>query len=251
MKFIRLLANISLIIGLFYSTSINAQNTTISSFSQAKKILKNDIYFDYHKTFYCKATFNNDNKITLPTGFYTEKHKKRAYRLEWEHIVPAENFGRNFIEWREGHPSCIDSKRKAFKGRKCAEKTNKEFRYMLSDMYNLYPSIGAVNAMRSNYNFAELYQNIPFTFGACSMKIDNRKVEPPSYTKGAIARTYLYFEQEYPIYKMSSSMKKMMIAWNKMYPVDEWECKRAKRIEKLQGNANNFVKNACKEQNLY
>ena len=234
-----------------YSVPLYAQNTTISSFSKAKKILKEQVYFDNKESFYCKAHFDENNGITLPQGFHTQKHKKRAYKLEWEHVVPAENFGRAFSEWREGHEKCIDRKGKAFKGRRCAEKVNQSFRFMQADLYNLYPSIGAVNALRSNYNYAELSDNLPNIFGSCSVKIDNKKIEPPSYTKGAIARTYLYFDQEYPQYKMSSSMRKMMLAWNTMYPVDQWECIRTKRIENIQGNPNNFVKEKCIELGLY
>ena len=32
-----------------------------------------------------------------------------------------------------------------------------------------------------------------------------------------------------------------------MYPVDAWECLRAKRIERIQGNENPFVKEACRK----
>ena len=46
-------------------------------------------------------------------------------------------------------------------------------------------------------------------------------------------------------------MRKMMLAWNTMYPVDQWECIRAKRIENIQGNPNNFVKEKCIELGLY
>lgn len=234
-----------------YSFPLYAQNSSISSFNKAKKILKEQVYFDNKESFYCKARFDENNDITLPQGFYTEKHKKRAARLEWEHVVPAENFGKAFAEWRNGHEKCVDTKGKPFKGRKCAEKVNLTFRFMLADLYNLYPSIGAVNAMRSNYNYAELSDKIPNLFGSCSVKIDGKKIEPPTYTKGAIARTYLYFDSEYPQYKMSSSMRKMMLAWDKMYPVDQWECTRAQRIEKIQGNPNIFVKNACIQLGLY
>ena len=50
---------------------------------------------------------------------------------------------------------------------------------MLADMYNLAPSIGVVNAMRSNYNFTEGL-NSGHSIGQCSMKIDTsrRKAEP-------------------------------------------------------------------------
>jgi len=58
------------------------------------------------------------------------------------------NFGRTFKEWRDGNAQCVNSKGKSFKGRRCAEKVNKEYRYMQADMFNLYPAIGAVNALR-------------------------------------------------------------------------------------------------------
>ncbi|MFI3272175.1 MAG: endonuclease [Pseudomonadota bacterium] len=136
---------------------------------------------------------------------------KRAGRLEWEHVVLAENFGQTFEEWREGHPLCVDNKGKAFKGRNCTEKVNEEYRFMQADMYNLYPAIGAVNAMRSNYNFTML-PHASSSFGQCLMKIDDRKAEPPVACHGKIARAYFYMESAYPRYSMSSSQRKLMNA---------------------------------------
>ncbi|MBO7484010.1 MAG: endonuclease [Alphaproteobacteria bacterium] len=226
-----------------------AGNTQVYSFSKAKKLLLDVVYAGHDETFYCKGHFDLKNNIVLPEGFKTPNHEKRAHKLEWEHVVPAENFGRAFAEWRDGHPNCIDSKGKPFKGRKCAEKMNKDFQLMQADMYNLYPAIGAVNAIRSNFNYAEL-PTAEITFGSCPMKIEGKKVEPPEYTKGTIARTYLYFEEEYPSYRMSDSQKKMFEAWDKAHPVDAWECERARRIEKLQGNSNPFVKELCEKEGL-
>lgn len=131
-------------------------NTTISSFSKVKKTLERSVYFDHRTTLYCGAKFDAKKNIILPSGFESEKHVKRSKRVEWEHAVPAENFGRTFSEWREGNKACVTSKGKKFKGRRCAEKTNDEYRLIQSDMYNLYPAIGSVNAMRSNYNFTML-----------------------------------------------------------------------------------------------
>lgn len=104
-----------------------------------------------------------------PLGFTTTKHIKRSEKVEWEHVVPAENFGRTFVEWIKGSKVCVNSKGKSFKGRRCAEKINNEYRYMQADMHNLFPAISAVNAMRSNYNFTIL-PNINSKFGSC----DNR-----------------------------------------------------------------------------
>ena len=97
-------------------------NTTIQSFSKAKKILLRQIYQDHKTTFYCDCPFNSKKKI-LPSDNYTPKKEgNRAHRLEWEHIVPAHAFGQSFPEWRNGHPKCKTRKGKSFKGRNCARK---------------------------------------------------------------------------------------------------------------------------------
>ena len=49
---------------------------------------------------------------------------------------------------------------------------------MQADMYNLYPSVGAVNAIRSNYNFAELPEDVDFIIDACNFKVLGHQVEP-------------------------------------------------------------------------
>ena len=122
---------------------------------------------------------------------------------------------------------------------------------MQADMYNLYPAIGAVNAMRSNFNYAMLAGE-PSTFGTCEMKIADRKAEPPARARGQIARTYKYMQDAYgPRNHMSRQQDQLMQAWDKQYPVDKWECTRAKRIEALQGNENKFVKEPCVAAGLW
>ena len=221
-----------------------AANTTITSFNKAKKTLEKEVYFDHRETLYCSAGFDDKKYVIPPNGFETTKYLKRSKKIEWEHAVPAENFGRTFSEWRNGDQACVDSKGKAFKGRKCTEKVNKEYRHMQADMYNLYPAIGAVNALRSNYNFTMLPSE-KSDFGSCAMKIADKKAEPPESARGRIARTYLYMDETYKRYKMSKAQKQLMNAWDKMYPVSGWECERAERISKLQNNQNNIVKSRC------
>ena len=225
-------------------TPLFAANQSNDSFNKAKKTLETEVYFDHRETLYCAANFDDKKYVIPPKGFETTKYLKRSKKIEWEHVVPAENFGRTFTEWRDGDQACVDNKGKAFKGRKCAEKINKEYRYMQADMYNLYPAIGAVNALRSNYNFTMLPSE-KSDFGSCSMKIENKKAEPPESARGRIARTYLYMEDTYSRYKMSSQQKQLMNAWDKMYPVSEWECKRADRISILQSNKNEIIRSRC------
>jgi deoxyribonuclease-1 len=240
----------TLLIAILIAIPALAANQEIQSFSKAKKILEKDVYNNHRETLYCGATFDAKKKVTPPKGFTTTKYVKRSKKVEWEHAVPAENFGRTFSEWRDGHKQCINSKGSTFKGRKCAEKVNSEYRYMQADMFNLYPAIGSVNALRSNYNFTML-PVVKSDFGSCVMKIENKKAEPPEKARGQISRTYLYMEDAYKRYSMSKSQRQLMNAWDKMYPVDAWECTRAKKITSLQKSQNNIIKKRCQTAGIW
>ena len=125
-------------------------NTTIQSFSKAKKILLRQVYKDHRTTFYCGCPFNAKKQI-LPCDDYTPKRdNKRAHRLEWEHIVPAHAFGQSFPEWRNGHSDCVRNNGKAFKGRNCARKAVLRFsptddlRFIIRGIVS--PPLGCKNA---------------------------------------------------------------------------------------------------------
>jgi len=228
-----------------------AGNEANESYAQAKRWLEREVYADHRVTVYCGYAFDARKQIAIGRGFFTPKHGDRALRMEWEHSVPAENFGRAFVEWREGAPQCTDSRGRAYRGRRCAQ-TNLEFRRMEADMYNLYPSVGAVNALRSNFRYDEL-PGEDWTFGSCPMKVDvrGRRAEPPDSAKGALARSALYMDESYQRYSLSRAQRRLMEAWDRMHPVDQWECTRALRIEALQGNPNRFVKTPCLEAGLW
>jgi deoxyribonuclease-1 len=221
-----------------------AGNERIASFSYAKRLLMQEVYHDHRTTLYCDATFSEHKAITPLKGFVTAKYKKRAKKVEWEHVVPAENFGRTFRAWRDGDEQCVTRKGVVFKGRRCAEKVDQAYRLMQSDLYNLFPAIGAVNARRSNYNFVASVDGNR-EFGSCGVKIARNKVEPPVSARGRIARTYLYMQDTYPRYKMGKPQAKLMQAWDRLYPVSEWECQRARRIGTIQGNPNRIMTARC------
>ena len=243
--FLESLKILTAVLALAPTMTLHQGNSVNDSFNKSKAALEEQVYFDHRETLYCGAQFDAHKNVTLPAGFKTDKYPKRAMKVEWEHVVAAENFGRSFKEWREGHPSCVNSKGKPFKGRRCAELANKEYRLMQADMYNLYPAIGSVNAARQNYNF-QMLTHAQSDFGSCQVKIEGRRVEPPERARGQIARSYFYMAYSYrPFFKMSRQQYHLMKAWDKIYPVDAWECKRAKRIESIQKNENVFVKQPC------
>ena len=81
---------------------------------------------------------------------------------------------------------------------------------------------------------------------SCDIEIKSRKVEPKESIKGEIARTYLYMDYVYPGIGIGSKKnRKLFDGWNQSDPVDEWECERARRIEKIQGNRNEIVMRDC------
>ena len=89
-------------------------------------------------------------------------------------------------------------------------------------------------------------------FGKCDVEIKNKKVEPKESIRGEIARTYLYMDSVYPGRGIiSNKNRKLFDAWNQSDPVDEWECERAKRIEKIQGNVNEVVMRDCMINYIY
>ena len=225
--------------------SFSAGNERIQSFSKAKKILAKRIYNDQNQTFYCRSTFNTKKQVFHTGGYVPAKDNKRANRLEWEQVVPARAFGQSFKEWREGNPACVDSKGKSFKGRKCTEMLNKQFRYMQADMHNLVPAIGEINWLRSNYSFA-MIPGEERRFGSCDMEIVNRKAEPPEDVRGDIARIYFYMSDAYPGRGIvSKKNRKLFDAWDRQDPVDEWECEKERRVRAIQGSENFFVSRRC------
>ena len=238
----KLLQLISLSLALVSSISFGKGNEKNYSFNKAKRHLL-EVYKDHQQTFYCGCNYNVKT-IDYKACSYKPKNpkSKRANRIEWEHIVPAHDFGRSFAEWREGHKECVDNKKKKFKGRNCARKMNKQFRLMESDMYNLVPAIGEVNAIRSNHPISVTPLNKSEIAGSCATKISDNSIEPADQIKGFVARVYKYMHDAYPGHGIiSKKNQKLFDAWDKMYPPSAWEIERAKRIEKIQGNVNQFV----------
>ena len=234
-------------------------NTVISNFWQAKsllyKIYNKDLWNEFRKTIYCGCKFNWKQVDKLSCWLSTKWYKTRSERIEREHVVPAENFGRAFKSWREWNKNCkYYSKTKwkyiTYKGRKCAEKVSPLFNLMEADLYNLFPADGALNAYRSNYQIAE----IPWEqrkFGKCDFEISNRKVEPPQDKKGDIARVYMYMQTVYWKNKwlkiISEKNRKLIEAWNKMDPIDKQECIVYFTKKKYQKNINPILDKTCQK----
>lgn len=202
-------------------------------------------------TIYCKCAFSGKDVDLNSCGFGSQNVTDRTAKIEWEHIAPAESFGQSFKLWRDGDPKLCWHKRKkfAYKGRPCAEK-DPEFLRMSTDLYNLWPIIGELNAIRSNMTMGEVAGPSEYNFGGCKVKIADRKFEPEDEYKGIVARTHMYMDWAYPGHGIiSNKNEKLFQAWSEKYPVTDWECQRNDLIEEIQGNPNPIVKEACAKMN--
>lgn len=184
------------------------------------------------KAFYSNCTFARKGKKLIPKlsscGYEVRKNANRANRIEWEHVMPAYHIGLQLQCWKEG-------------GRKNCKKVSPKFKKMEADMHNLVPAIGEINGDRSNFKFG-MIEGEGRKYGAVDFEIDfkARTVEPPSYVKGNIARTYFYMRDKYGI-RISKQQTRLFNAWNKTDPVDEHEKLRNKLINQAQGNYNKYV----------
>lgn len=193
----------------------------------------------FQNTLYCGCKFNNKKVIDLASCNMTRADKyKRAKRLEWEHMMPAENFGRQFQCWYK--PLCVNEAGIRYKGRKCCRKVDKNYQLAESELYNLWPAVGLVNQARSNFRFSILPKK--HGFYGCDIEIDStlRKVEPPNRAKGIVARANLFMSYKYNV-RLSSSQRKLFEAWNKLFPPSEQEKNWALSVAAIEGYANPYI----------
>ena len=135
-------------------------STPLTSFSTAKKKARNEVYSDHRITLYCSCAYSHSTSASggvidaTACGYEVRVSELRGGRLEWEHIMPAFEFGHLRTCWRVGHSDCVKDGT-PFKGRKCCEKSgvDPEFRKMEADLHNLAPSVGELNADRSNHPY--------------------------------------------------------------------------------------------------
>lgn len=184
----------------------------ITSFSSAKKFLIQEINID-SKSIYCGCRIKKQGKSLIPDtetcGYkprlkLTRKGKvnQRAKRIEWEHIVPAWEFGHQLQCWQNG-------------GRKNCKKISAKYRKMEADINNLAPAIGEINGDRSNFRFG-MIDGEPRNYGSCDVEIDfkQRVIEPPLEARRRIAEAYFYMHREYGL-KISKRQKNLFQTWLK------------------------------------
>lgn len=206
---------------------------SIHDFDSAKSELKK--LFARGRDFYCACSYDFSRKPNVdPSSCGLKSSADRAKRMEWEHVVPASYYGRQFAEWRKGDPSCTGRNKK---GRECARRASPVFRQIEGDMYNLVPAVGELNRERGDTRYGEIAGE-PREFGACDFERLGEVTEPRPEVRGDIARIYFYMDARYPQYRIVNDMnQKMLEEWAAGDPLDEAERTRLSKIEQVQGNS--------------
>lgn len=228
-----------LILGLLAAFSIQSAP---ANFTQAKTEARQYVYHDQNRNsggdLYCGCDWDwagrSGGRMDLQAcGYVTRSQPNRAERIEWEHIVPASNFGRARQCWQNG-------------GRKNCTANDPVFSRMEADMHNLAPAVGEINADRQNYNFGFVGGNSS-NYGSCDFKVDtkNRIAEPKDDVKGMLARVYFYMHDRYNL-PMSRQQEQLLMQWDKQYPPNQWELERDRRIATRMGHSNPFVTGTTK-----
>ncbi len=231
MKLYRQILGLSAWFIVFYAAVVAAAP---NDFNAAKKIAQR-IYSDESTTFYCGCPLRwvaGKGQVDLQScGYEVRKNGPRAQRIEWEHVMPAQQFGAHLACWQQGgRDNCGDS--------------SPQFQQMEADLFNLKPAIGEVNGDRAHFRFA-LLPEVPLQHGACPIRIDfNRKLaEPRAEIRGDIARIYFYMADRYGI-ELSTREQQLMMQWHQQDPVDQRERQVHQRIAQQMGHPNLFVTGA-------
>jgi deoxyribonuclease-1 len=202
-----------------------------ANFDSAKTIASR-IYAPEKQEFYCGCAIRWLAGKGIPDlkgcGYQTRKNGPRANRIEWEHVMPAQQFGSPLACWKKG-------------GREHCGKSDALFKQMEADLFNLKPAIGEVNGDRAHYRFAMLPAQAP-QYGSCEVKVDfkSRLVEPRAEIRGDIARIHFYMADKYQL-PLAKAQQQLFMAWHQQDPVDETERKLQQRIAQQMGHANDFV----------
>ena len=239
MKFLRsLLLTASLI-----TIPLTVSADIATSFSKAKSNLYKKVYPNLGLTFYTNCEWSK-KKVDLEScglqNSFPKKQINRASRTEAEHIIPASWM----LKKNKQERFCVsESKENKDSPREYCQKHDKDFRNAHNDLVNLRPSVGQINANRSNKPFSDsLSGKDPVTYrgNGKTFKVSSRVAIPDKSIRGDIARVAFYMRDKYGV-SYSKRQTKLFNEWNKQDPVSSEEVALNKRILKVQGVGNNFV----------
>lgn len=225
---------------LTFSFSPQTYSDSPASFSRAKTIAKK-LFAHQRETLYCSCRFDEANLVDLSScNMQQASSIKRAKRIEWEHIMPAEHFGRYFQCWQQ---AMCEKDGKVYGGRKCCEKIDPVFKHTESELYNLWPSVGVINQVRSNYYYSKIKSKSQL-YG-CDFSVDKIKktVEPRNAIKGLVARANLFMSYRYNV-PLSKEQRNLFESWHVKYPPTAAEKNWARQVAEIEGYHNPYIESS-------
>lgn len=237
-------------------------NTKVIGFATATDHMykiHNDI--GYESTVYCSCPYA-DKVVDLAScqgGPLTPRAgtgEARYLRTEAEHMVPANVICGKEPGWT-GIPEvplfCTDRTKPIEAGRACASLIAPcSFAY--TDLHNLWPSVGGLNADRSDRPYVESIPGEERLYGQyCDFEVqfgadDLTGVELPAKVTGLAGRVSLYMYESYKTQLnigFSSVQVAMFKRWNCLHRPTQQECARNEAVKNYQGNYNQVTKSAC------
>lgn len=211
------------------------------SYAQVKRWLYDEVFADRRETLYCGCAFDEERRPDAAScGYVPRSEGERARRIEVEHVIPVSWIAQGRQCWSEA--ICTDGAGRAHKGRRCCEASDPGYRRAAWDLHNLWPVIGELNEQRGNYRFG-IIPGEPRAYGQCDLEVDHgaRIVEPRPEVRGDIARIAFYMEAVHGVW-LSAHHRALFAEWNRSDPPDAFERERDRRIARLQGNHNPFVR---------
>lgn len=178
-------------------------------------------YFEIMPQFWQQVYREGGSSLYCGRKFRPEQDR----RFNIEHVYP--------MSWVMREEGC-------YKRERC-RRSSQRFNRIEADMHNLYPALKELNQARGAMAYGGVAGEAR-RFGSCDFEIDERtrRVEPPPFSRGNIARALFYMHERYdlPLFRRQAELMKQ---WNRLDPPDEAERLRNDRIEKLQGNRNRFI----------
>jgi len=190
---------------------LNTGQTKVSNYNYTLQLFWRDLYGRGGVTLYSQQRFGH-------------------VKPEWtnaEHVFP--------MAWVVNTLKCKD--------RKSCRRNSKRFKYIESDLHNIYPARRDLNMARGSYGFGEVDGDdderrwLKFEF---EIDYDRKLVEPPHVNKGEIARSMFYLVDAYGL-KLFKKQAKLLRQWNEQDPPSEEERRRNNMIEQLQETRNYFI----------
>ena len=187
---------------------LNTGQTKISKYNDALRLFWGKLYGDGGMTVYSQQRFGD-------------------VKPEWmnaEHVFP--------MAWVVKTLKCKD--------RKSCRHHSQKFRYIESDLHNIYPARRDLNTARGNYSFGEVGDERRWLKFEFAIDYERKLVEPPHVNKGEVARCMFYLVDAYDM-RLFKKQAKLLRQWNEQDPPSKEEMRRNNIIEKLQDTRNYFI----------